>query len=632
MQSVLGTHESLRSEMAIAIIVRPMLDALSDAAWRRPWALLGAAGVLLATLLTVSAFGISRIGVVPPEVAEGADADADLIVVTRAGLGTDSRVYRVALDVVTAGISADEEVEEVTQGPVSRDEETTSLLVRLRSDDPGTARSAAERITSEIDPGPLKVTVGGDVATALGAREVLAEDFWRLELLILPLAALVLVATFGPWYVMASLAGIVGGVAGGITALVLMEAFDGASLLGVAPAAIIGLVLGIELPAVVVARFRDEAELGTPEDALTGALHETAPGLAAAAACAAFVPCALLLTPLEGAGSIALACAGAAWFGLASTLLATPALIRLGSTRAGGDPDSPLAENRYTRFLRALPRLLARSWVRTGAALAVTAALMLAAASPALDGESRAFSATDLPRGTDARTAATYASDAEAKPGRGSPKPAEEAEAADASLYPELPLAAAAALAIAALGLGLAARGPRGALLAPAVLLPAAAAAGLAWLVFGEGTLADLLGQERQAVIETGALAALAAALAGACAGRCAVALDNARVERALDPGAPGVAERAAGLTLPAAVAGTIVAAAAGAVLIGTDLLSAREFGLAVAAGLVLDLLLVRSPFVAAAARLLAASGPGRPRLGWPGWLKRRRDPTAPQS
>jgi uncharacterized membrane protein YdfJ with MMPL/SSD domain len=614
-----------------------VLDALSDAAWTRPWALLGIAGALLAALLAAAVFGIPQIGVALPASGEGPEAgsDADVVIVTRAGLGTDSRVYRVALDVMTAGISADEDVAEVTRGPVSRDKETTSLLVTLSSDDPGTTRAAGERIRDELDPGPLKVSIGGEAGTALGARDVLADDLWRLELLVLPLVALVLVATFGLWYVLAPLIGAIGGIAGGIAALVLMEAVAGANLLGVAPAAVVGLVLGIELPAIVVARFRDEAELGTPRQALSGALHETVPGLGTAAGCAALVPFALLVTPLAGAASIAVACAGAAWFGLACVLLTTPALIRLGSARSGADADVPLAENRYTRALRALPRILARSWVRTGAAAIVSVALLLAAASPALDGASRAFAPADLPSGTEARTAATFAAEAEQETGEasnredGSGRPQEPG---GDSLYPKLPLAALIALAIAAAGLGIAARSARGALLAPAALLPAAAAAGLVWLVFGEGTLAELLGQERQGVIETGALAALVAALAGACAGRSAIALDTARVERELDPGAQGVAERTAGMTLPAAVAGTLVAAAATAVLVGTDLLSAREFGLALAAGLVLDLLLVRSTFAAAAARLLAAKAPGR-RLGWPQWLKRRRgEPTVPQS
>jgi uncharacterized membrane protein YdfJ with MMPL/SSD domain len=614
-----------------------ILDALSQTAWRRPGPLLAAAGGLLVALLAVAVLGVSTIGVGLPAVdaaagQPGSRSDADLVVVTRAGVGADSRVYQVALDVISAGISADEEVQKVTRGPVSPDKRTTSLLVTLSGDDTGAARGAADRIADEIDPGPLKVTFGGDAQTGLDARETLADDLWRLELLILPLAALVLVATFGLWYVAAPLACGASAVAGGISALVLYEAVGGASLLGVAPGTVIGLVLGIELPAVLVARFRDEAELGTPREALSGTLHETAPGAAVAAGCAGLIPFALLITPLEGAGSIAVASAGAALFALVSTLLATPALIRLGSRRAGGDPDSPLAENRYTRALRGLPRLLARSPVLTVlVALAATAAL-LAAATPALDGTTRAFSAADLPDGTEARTAAAFAQDAAAGRGDGGPKTRVAAEAGDESLYPELPLAALIAAALAAGGLAVAARSPRGMILAPAALLPAAAAAGLVWLVFGEGTLAEAIGQERQGVIETGALATALAALAGVGAGRSAVAVDNARVERELDPGAAGVAERAAGLTLPAVVAGTVVAGAAAAVLAGTDLLSAREFGLAVAVGLLLDLLLVRSPFVALAARLPDASAPNRPRLGWPRWLRRRKGETGPQS
>jgi hypothetical protein len=63
------------------------------------------------------------------------------------------------------------------------------------------------------------------------------------------------------------------------------------------------------------------------------------------------------------------------------------------------------------------------------------------------------------------------------------------------------------------------------------------------------------------------------------------------------------VAGLAAGLVLPAALVGTLVAGAASGVLAGADLYAAREFGLAVAAGLVLDLVLVRVPLLAAIGR-----------------------------
>ena len=138
-------------------------------------------------------------------------------------------------------------------------------------------------------------------------------------------------------------------------------------------------------------------------------------------------------------------------------------------------------------------------------------------------------------------------------------------------------------------------------------LLPAAAACGLAVLVFQEGHLASAIGQRTQNSLETGAVASLLAGLGAVCAARSVTALGAARDERQL-----GLAPRWAGAgaavrTVPAATIATLITGAAAALLVGTDLYPAREFGLAVAAGLLLDLLLLRIPLISSLARW----GPG---------------------
>jgi hypothetical protein len=62
-------------------------------------------------------------------------------------------------------------------------------------------------------------------------------------------------------------------------------------------------------------------------------------------------------------------------------------------------------------------------------------------------------------------------------------------------------------------------------------------------------------------------------------------------------------AETAAAFTLPAAIYATAVTALAAGALTGTDLYAAREFGLAAAVGLLIDLILLRVPLLAALAR-----------------------------
>ena len=54
---------------------------------------------------------------------------------------------------------------------------------------------------------------------------------------------------------------------------------------------------------------------------------------------------------------------------------------------------------------------------------------------------------------------------------------------------------------------------------------------------------------------------------------------------------------------MPAAILATLGVAAAAGALAGSDLYPAREFGLAVAAGLIIDLILVRVPLVAVLSR-----------------------------
>jgi RND superfamily putative drug exporter len=134
-------------------------------------------------------------------------------------------------------------------------------------------------------------------------------------------------------------------------------------------------------------------------------------------------------------------------------------------------------------------------------------------------------------------------------------------------------------------------------------LLPAGAACGLCVLVFQDGHLAGAIGQHRQGALETGAVASLLAALAAVSAGRAVSAVRASRGERSLGLGIVGAAESAAVLTVPAAIVATLVAGAATGMLAGTDLYPAREFGLAVAAGLVIDMVLLRTPLIAALAR-----------------------------
>jgi trehalose monomycolate/heme transporter len=176
---------------------------------------------------------------------------------------------------------------------------------------------------------------------------------------------------------------------------------------------------------------------------------------------------------------------------------------------------------------------------------------------------------------------------------------------ADERLFERLPVAAAiAALAVAillfafvrtpflALGLGLSA------------LLPAAAAVGLLTLVFDDGLLTGPLDYEPQGAPHLDVVLAVVAGVGAVSAGRSALyAITLAGDRQATDPS--GAPLRAASLMLPSAGAATLIAAAAAGVLVGSDLVPAKEVGAGLAAGLVLDLVGLRLLATPALGRLL---------------------------
>ena len=91
----------------------------------------------------------------------------------------------------------------------------------------------------------------------------------------------------------------------------------------------------------------------------------------------------------------------------------------------------------------------------------------------------------------------------------------------------------------------------------------------------------------------------MVAALASISAARSAAVMQAMR--GSAEPG--GAARWTASLIAPGAIVATLIGAAAAGVLAAASLYPAREFGLAVAVGPVLDVLLLRLPMVAILAR-----------------------------
>lgn len=579
------------------------MAALTELALKRPRALLAGNVAVLAVAVIAAAGAPGRLGIGTPAAAgEAGQARraADLVVATTGHAAVRSGPYRVALRVIAAQLRSDPGVVAVSRGPISRDGRSTSLLVTLGPGGDAGRQRAVERIERGIDPGPLRLDYGGEVAALIEARHVVSGDLWPLELLLAPLAAALLIAAVGLRLAAAPVLCAATAVAGTLAGLRVAGAFADVSLLGVAPAALLGLALGVEAPCLLVARYRDESASAPGGEAIRRSLDASGEALVPLALGATAATLGVLGTGLHQAGSMVAACVLAAALALGSSVVCTPALLALAgrAPQGAGAAEPPLAGPP-----RAIAGALARSPARTGVAVALAAVLMIAASIPLLGGEDRPFSAADLPSGSQAARAAAISRAGPPRADRAA-APATPNRAGGGSLFGRLPLAAAISAAALALVLSLGvALTPRVVPVAIAALLPAAAAGGLCVLVLQEGHLAPAIGQRGQGVLETGAIASALVALASVSSSRAVTALRATRAERSFGLEPPMAAETAAAFTVPAVVFATLVAALGAGALAGADLYPAREFGLAVAVGLLADLILLRVPLLCALAR-----------------------------
>jgi hypothetical protein len=579
-----------------------VIGALAELALRRPWALLAANLVVAAAAIAASLGAPAELGVGSTRLED--TAGPELVIVLEGDVAADTRVFEVAEDVVTAQVQADTAVATVEpaseqgarQGDGTGGAARSVLIVEFEDISDAERERAAERLSERIDPGPLRVSLGGEAATLVEARRSLGGDLWRVELLVLPLVLLAMAAATGPRLVLAPLLATVTAVAGTLAIMRLVSLALDVSLLGLAPGAVVGAVLGIELPAMIAALHRDEAVLSRPPEALRRAVGESARRAAMIAAAASLPALGMLATSLDQAPSLALGCALAAWLAAASALTGTPALIRILATSAdGATEDAPTEADeesgdrgRVLEALRALPGALASSRLRLCAALAVALAPLAALTVGAVDGESQPLTAADLPSGTASLSAIEAGGSAARDAG---------------SLFADLPLAAAVAAALLAAGTLLVTRRPGALLSVPAALLGAAAGLGACVLAFQQGHLSELLDLVELEALDTGAVAASVCALAALGAARGAAALAASRAERRLGIAPDGAAELAGAFTLPGVAMATVAGVALAGALVGADLYAAKEFGFAVAVGLVADLVLIRIPLLAALAR-----------------------------
>ena len=554
--------------------MRALTRAVGERALKSPWALIAGNVAVLAVASVAAAGAPAELGIGSTRLDDDA---ASLLVVLEGDEAADSRVLGVTRDVVVAQVEADPAVAGVEVQPAARSAQRLVLVVDTQDASSAERQEALERLEARIDPGPLRVLIGGETAVLTEARQDVGGDLWRLELLMLPFVFLVAALTLGPRLAPAALLSAAMGITATLAAMRALGLVLDVSLLGIAPAFVISAVVGLELPALLVQRYRAEPARSPPAMALRRAL-ESSGGLIALACGLAAVPAfGLLVTGLDQAPSLILGCGLAAIFVAGSALISTAALIALYPPLRAG------VERR-----RRVPEWLTASTLRAVGSLLVAVAAVAAVAVPSLDGVSRALVATDLSAGSEAALAA---------------KLGDVTLAGGGSLLGDLPLAAIVATGLVAIVALAIARRPGFVLAALVTPLPAAAGIGASVFVFQQGNLAELFGAETTDGVQTAAVACAATAVAAVTAARTGLVLAAMHAERRQGTIPVPPAEQIGAMLLPGVLAATLVGVLVASALIGADLDAAKQFGLACAVGLLADLLL-RVPLLAVLARL----------------------------
>jgi putative drug exporter of the RND superfamily len=398
-----------------------MLSALARAALRRPGAMLAGALAALVVAAALAAWAADRLPLAAPEAVRseseraadeldaglGREAAPGVLIVTRGKEPVDSGVYGVAVDVITSQAETHPGVAAVRRGPVSRDGRTTALEVYFADDDPRRQQDAVGDLHRGLDPGTLDVAVGGQAGVLRDARDAVWGELGLLELLALPVTVLVLALALGPRLffgpVLAAGIGLLGSV--GLTGL-LNEATP-LSVLGVAPAAVVAVVVAIEACLILAARHREErATLGSAEDAMHRTLETAGRAVVLGSLGAAAMAAALAIVPVLDARSAALGGVLAALLTGATALVSMPSLLVLSGAEAEiEERGEPSSARRDGGLARRFESAVTRSRPLAAAVAVVPLAALLALAAQGTRLQTLPIDAAGLPDDSEAHRA-----------------------------------------------------------------------------------------------------------------------------------------------------------------------------------------------------------------------------------
>ncbi|HWD75195.1 MAG TPA: MMPL family transporter [Solirubrobacteraceae bacterium] len=287
-----------------------------------------------------------------------------------------------------------------TAGPaaVSRDGRHVVIIGTLRAGaaDTTVAKSAVTAFSADRD-----VTVGGPAVAGEQVNATVTKDLGIAELLAFPLLIALAVVFFRGRAALMPLAVGVVSVLGTFLVLTGVNHLYGLSVFALNLVIGMGLGLAVDYTLFLVTRYRQELARGLPVRAAIGVTMahsgRTVLFSAVTVACALAT---LTLFPMNFLKSMGIAGATVALVAALAAVTVTPAMLGLWGLKLARPERAAAANDRWYRFARLVMR-------RPGAVAAMTSAVMLAAALPALSVVWSSSNDTSvIPRGDSSRTVA----------------------------------------------------------------------------------------------------------------------------------------------------------------------------------------------------------------------------------
>ncbi len=285
--------------------------------------------------------------------------------------------------------------------PAGRSQDGDSALVtgtiRASADDQAVAEEALSAFEDDA-----RVSVGGPAVSGLQIGETVSEDLGRAELLAFPVLALLSLLFFRGRAALMPLVVGVTTVLGTFLVLSGVNEVYGLSIFALNLVIGLGLGLAIDYTLFLVTRFREELATGASTSAAVATTMATAGRTVAfSAATVAAALATLTLFPLNFAQSMGIAGASVAIVAAVASLAISPALLALWGRKLmpKRDTGATAADARWHRIAHAVMR-------RPGVVAAVTAAVMLAVALPAIGVKWTPVDATVIPRDLSSRIVA----------------------------------------------------------------------------------------------------------------------------------------------------------------------------------------------------------------------------------